>query len=158
MQAAVRRQCPFWLAGQADDIVQNAVLRLLGKWNRGDGIATFSSVYLEKSVSGAVVDEIRRLARRRERPLENRETLDAPDARQADPEQETSSREIARGILHCLHALAVPRRMAVALYLQGCTVPETAERLGWSLRKTESLVYRGLANLRDCLTARGLTP
>ncbi len=156
--AAVRRHCPLWLAGHAEDIVQNAVLRLLRTLEKSDGNRTFSSVYLEKSVCGAVVDEIRRACRRREHPVEDLEVVEPVTGRQIDPEHEASSREIGRGILDCLGHLARPRRLAVTLYLHGCTVPEAAGRLGWSLRRTESLVYRGLANLRGCLQAKGLTP
>lgn len=58
--SAVRRHCPRWLSEQADDIVQNVLLKLLESLKKSDGDRTFSSVYLEKSVSGAVVDEIRR--------------------------------------------------------------------------------------------------
>ena len=50
------------------------------------------------------------------------------------------------------------RRRAVALYLQGHTVPSIAELFGWSTKKAESLVYRGMANLRTCLTAKGVKP
>jgi RNA polymerase sigma-70 factor (ECF subfamily) len=46
----------------------------------------------------------------------------------------------------------------VALYLNGCTVPEAASHLRWHLKRTEALVYRGLAELRHCLTGKGLTP
>jgi len=155
---AVRRHCPAWLAAQAEDIVQNAILRLLRTLEKSDGNRTFSSVYLEKSVSGAVVDEIRRACRRREDPVENLEAMAPADLSRADPEHEARSREVARGILDCLSRLARPRRMAVALYLHGCSVPEAAGRLGWTMRRTESLVYRGLANLRQCLERKGLRP
>jgi RNA polymerase sigma-70 factor (ECF subfamily) len=160
VSAAVRRHCPGWLAGQAEDIVQNSVLRLLRTLERSDGNRTFSSVYLEKSVCGAVVDEIRRACRRREQTVEDIEamSMEISTARAPNPEHGASSREVARGIVDCLQRLAKPRRMAVALYLHGCTVPEAAGRLGWTLRKTESLVYRGLANLRTCLDGKGLRP
>lgn len=155
---AVRHQCPAWLASHAEDIVQNAVLRLHRILEKSEGGRTFSKAYLEKSVYGAIVDEIRRTCRRKENPVENLEAVSGATARQGDPERETSSREVAHGILDCLGGLARPRRMAVALYLHGCTVPEVSRRLGWTLRKAESLVYRGLANLRGCLERKGLRP
>ena len=34
---AVRRHCPAWLAGQAEDIVQNAVMRLLRTLEKSAG-------------------------------------------------------------------------------------------------------------------------
>ena len=50
------------------------------------------------------------------------------------------------------------RRLAVTLHLQGHTVPETARILDWAAKQTENLVYRGLADLRECLMAKGLRP
>ena len=156
--AAVRRHCPAWLAGHAEDIVQNTVLKLYKSMTGSDGKRTFSSVYVEKSVCGAVVDEIRRACRRKESPVDEPATMDRIATPDTTPERNAASREIARGILDCLARLIRPRRLAVTLYLYGCTVPEAAGRLGWPLRKTESLVYRGLADLRGCLGQKGLRP
>jgi RNA polymerase sigma-70 factor (ECF subfamily) len=156
--AAVRRHCPPRLAGQADDIVQNVLLKLLKVVRNSAGNRTFSSVYLEKSVCGAVVDEIRRACRRREDPVADDQTMDAFPSGTAGPEDGSASGEISRGIVDCLDRLIRPRKLAVTLYLHGCTVPEASGRLGWTLRKTESLVYRGLADLRSCLEKKGLKP
>jgi RNA polymerase sigma-70 factor (ECF subfamily) len=156
--AAVRRHCPGWLSAQADDIVQNVLLKLLKSLKKSDGNRTFSSVYLEKSVSGAVVDEIRRACRRRENPMGNGAAMERAASSRAGPERDSASGEIARGILECLDRLVRPRKLAVTLYLHGCTVPEAARRLRWSVHKTESLVYRGLSDLRVCLSRKGLKP
>ena len=158
VSSAVRRHCPVRLAGQADDIVQNVLLKLLKSIRKSAGNRTFSSVYLEKSVSGAVVDEIRRVCRRREEPLDSGETMGRLASGIAGPENGMFSKEIVRGILDCLDDLVESRRLAVTLYLYGSTAPETSGRLSWSLRKTESLVYRGLADLRRCLDRKGLKP
>lgn len=156
--AAVRRQCPRWLAAQADDIVQNAMLKLHRAVEKSDGNRTFSSVYLEKSVCGAVVDEIRRACRRREDPVQHEQQLDGIAGVGENPERGAFAGEITQGILDCLGRLGRPRKLAVTLYLHGCSVPEAAGRLGWNLRRTESLVYRGLADMRACLERSGLKP
>ena len=44
------------------------------------------------------------------------------------------------------------------LHLQGHSVPDAARLLGWPAKRTENLVYRGLADLRRCLIAKGHTP
>ena len=79
-------------------------------------------------------------------------------ATRAGPDREAASSEIARGIQDCLTRLGRPRRLAVTLYLEGCAVPEAARTLHWSVKKTENLVYRGLADLRGCLAEKGLEP
>ena len=48
--------------------------------------------------------------------------------------------------------------MAVTLYLQGHSVPEAARVLDWPAKRTENLVYRGLADLRECLMKKGIQP
>jgi RNA polymerase sigma-70 factor (ECF subfamily) len=55
-------------------------------------------------------------------------------------------------------AMKRERRLAVTLHLQGHTVPEAARILDWAAKQTENLVYRGLADLRACLMAKGIRP
>ena len=50
------------------------------------------------------------------------------------------------------------RRLAVMLHLQGHPVAEAARILGWTVKRTENLVYRGLADLRHCLICKGHRP
>jgi len=156
--AAVRRTCPAWLAERAEDIVQNVLTQLVAQARASEGERTYSAIYLEKAAYGATVAEIRRLCRRREESMEERETVLETPARYAGPERDAAAHEIARGIQDCLAQLLPSRRMAVALHLYGCTVPETARRLGWTPKKTENLVLRGLHQLRSCLSAKGLRP
>ena len=156
--AAVRRTCPRRIASQADDIVQTVLTRLVLAPAHGEGNPAFSAMYLTKAAYGATVDELRRLGRRREESLEAEPVVERIAARGADPESEAASAEIARGIRDCLTRLVRPRRLAVTLYLQGCSVPECAGLLRWTPKRTENLVYRGLADLRRCLTAKGMAP
>ncbi len=156
--SAVRRTCPSWLASQAEDIVQTVLVRLVRSAKKSEGNPSYSAMYLEKAAYGATVDEIRRRSRRKERPItETRAMESAPDPG-ADPERRTAASEISRAVRDCLTRLVRPRRLAVTLYLQGCSVPETGRRLGWTTKRAENLVYRGLANMRRCLETKGLNP
>jgi len=87
--------------------------------------------------------------------LEDVERRAAPDP---DPERRAASGEIAAHIRKCLARLGASRCLAVTLYLQGCSVPETARRLSWPPKRAENLVYRGLSDLRACLVGKGLHP
>lgn len=157
LSRAVVRVCPAWLSSHAEDIVQTALLRVLGAARvRGEGDPDLSSSYLEKAAYSATVDEIRRHRRRREEAAPMERPVREAAADQADPETLAASREIAAGVGHCLSRLALPRRLAVTLHLQGHAVSEIAALLGWRFKKAENLVYRGLADLRRCLAARGL--
>lgn len=151
---SVRRVCPRWLSAQADDIVQAALIKVVEV--AADG-AELHPGYLWRAAYSAVVDEIRRQRRRREVALDG-----LPEEPQrmhaADPERAAAGAEIGRAVQCCLLRLCEPRRLAVTLHLQGHTVPEAGRILGWSAKRVENLVYRGLADLRRCLASKGLKP
>ncbi len=156
LRRAVTRVCPAWLAARRDDIVQVALLRVMDARRRSD--AELKPAYLRRAAWSALVDEIRAWRRRREVALEDDGAPVERPAAGPTPEQEVATLEIGRGISACLSGLAEDRRLAVTLHLQGHTVPEAARLLDWNVKRTENLVYRGLADLRECLSAKGLRP
>lgn len=156
LRAAVARICPPWLADQVDDLAQVALMRVLGLQRQREGNAEFSALYLRKAAYCALVDEIRRRRRRREVSMEEEGTEVAPFTEAADPERAAISREAGRAIRKCLGAMIRPRRLAVTLYLQGHGTVDVGRRLGWSPKKAENLIYRGLSDLRDCLGSKGI--
>ena len=122
-----------------------------------EGNPILTSSYLYKVAHSALVDEIRRVRRRGEVDLEETGVA-AVTVTRPDPERITAAREVGRGIQDCLLRMSRERRLAVTLYLQGHTVPEAARILDWPAKRTENLVYRGLADLRECLTRKGMQP
>jgi len=152
----VFRYCPPWMKDQVDDIVQIAWLRLRKDLKENEGDRTFGSSYLARLAYCATVDEIRRRRRRREVPVN--ETEDTLRTEAADPDRAVSAREIGEAIEACLARLLQRRRRAVALYLQGHNVPQTGALLGWTRKRAENMVFRGLADLRRCLADKGITP
>ncbi|HEV8582256.1 MAG TPA: RNA polymerase sigma factor [Thermoanaerobaculia bacterium] len=157
---AVDRVCPRWLADRADDLVQVALMRVMEIQRKREGTAEFSSSYLKKAAYSALIDEIRRLRRRQEVSIESDGeeggTVFDPASPEPDPERASASRQIGRAIRDCLGAMVPPRRHAVTLNLQGHSVPEIGRLLGWTAKKAENLVYRGMADLRGCLGSKGI--
>jgi RNA polymerase sigma-70 factor (ECF subfamily) len=163
MTRAVRRQCPAWLRDHAQDIAQAALTKVMLAEQRAEGERPLSSFYLHRAAHSALVDEIRRRKRRPEVPLEDTTQPDDQGLRfepraQGDPERSASFRELGAAVRDCLLGAKRDRRLAVTLYLQGHSVPEAARILGWDAKRTENLIYRGLADLRQCLMGRGHTP
>jgi RNA polymerase sigma factor (sigma-70 family) len=158
VERAVRRACPPWAGDRAEDIVQNVLVRLVASQKKRETDATFSAIYLEKAAHGAFVDEVRRLARRKESGVGDSTALDQEPSPIANPERGAASAEIGAGIQDCLARLLHPRRLAVTLYLQGCPVAEVARRRRWEFKRAHNLVYRGLNDLRACLDGKGLAP
>jgi RNA polymerase sigma-70 factor (ECF subfamily) len=163
MARAVRRQCPAWLADQAEDIAQAALAKVVVLDRAAEGNRPLTTFYLQKVAHSALVDEIRRRKRRQEVSIEapaegGEETRPFEPRAQGDPESHASYRQLGLAIRTCLAAAKPDRRLAVVLYLQGHSVPEAARILGWDVKRTENLVYRGLAVLRQCLLNKGHRP
>ena len=156
---AVARVCPRWQPALRDDLVQAAVMRVmqvLGKTGgEGEGDPRLTPSYLYKVAYTVLIDEIRRERRRRETSLEE-DAVAQRVVTEENPERLATSHELGRGIQDCLTRIKRERRLAVTLYLQGHNVPEAARLLDWTAKRTENLVYRGLADLRECLTAKGM--
>lgn len=163
MARAVRRQCPAWLSDKAEDIAQAALAKVVALDKAAEGKRPLSTFYLHKVAHSALVDEIRRWKRRREVPIDA-PAEDGEEARpfepraHGDPESHASYRQLGLAIRACLSAANRDRRLAVVLHLQGHSVPEAARILGWDVKRTENLVYRGLADLRQCLLNKGHRP
>jgi RNA polymerase sigma-70 factor (ECF subfamily) len=152
---SVRRTCPRWLADRAEDIVQDAMIRILDWHKKNEDSDGPSSSYLWKVAYSATVDEIRRARRRRENPVDM-EILEKQGPRdEHGPLQVAVDDDLARALGRCLLRLRDNRRLIVGFHLLGHTLAESAELSGWDGKKVQNLLYRGLADLRQCLSAKG---
>ncbi len=161
LERAMRRICPAWLKESREDLVQNAILRMLEIHRRseeaGEKNRELAPSYLWKVATTALIDEIRRLRRKKEVDLD--EGVEATIATNDPGVAETlAGREIGRALRDCLQALVESRRLAVTLHLQGYAVAEAASLLAWDTKKVYNLVHRGLNDLRVCLTGKGVEP
>ncbi len=160
MATAVRAVCPAWLVDRRDDLIQTATLNLLRILRKTERKGPLPASYLRRVAYNALVDEIRRVRRRNETPLKEEESDEEVglEASMLTPERQAMGGEISVAIRHCLTQLVAPRRRAVTLYLLGHKIPELMTRFGWSRKRTENLIYRGLDNLKACLREKGLDP
>ena len=158
LKRALTSICPRDMAAHIDDLVQDAVLRVMNRKRQNEGDAQFNSSYIRRVAYSALVDEIRRIRRRREESVEREASAEPLRSGSPNPERMAAGREIGDAIRQCLASLLVNRRRAVTLYLQGHGVPETARLLGWTTKKAENLVFRGMADLRSCLKSKGVRP
>ena len=88
-------------------------------------------------------------------------TEEPPDVAEPSggPEGDAQDVELGRAIRDCVaHSVHATRQDPVSLWLLGHSVPESAARLGLSAKQAENLVYRGLAELRECLRGKGFAP
>jgi RNA polymerase sigma-70 factor (ECF subfamily) len=157
LRAAVATVCPYVAAAERDDLVQLAVMRVLNLLRKSAERREYSFSYLRRVAYSVFIDEMRSRQRAREEPLSGDGTVEHPGDGPG-PERRALSREVATGLRDCLRGLISPRRRATVLHLQGHTVSEIAKLLSFNFKRAENLVYRGLADLRHCLAAKGITP
>lgn len=164
LEHVVRKVCPPAMDKDRDDFVQVVMMRLLSRARRlGDKDPGVCSSYLFRAAQSVVIDEIRK--RKREVLSDNVEDH-RPSAHAANtqndelivtssPAAQLRSKKLANAIDDCLAKVAVDRRRAVALRLQGFSIGEIANQLGWKKKKAENMERRGRENLRDCLSLKG---
>lgn len=156
LHAEVARYCPPALRDRLDDIVQHAWMRLEAAGRRDARNRAPGTSLIKRVAFCAVMDENRRLTRRREVPIDAGIEQAATGA--TGPARAAQAAEIRHALRDCLAGMIRNRRLAATLYLQGHSAPAAGRLLGWSTAKAESLVFRGLADLRRCLEGKGVTP
>lgn len=143
-----------------DELVQDVRIRL---WRaRGEGeseqIREVTSSYVYRTAVSASLDLLRRRRTHHAEPLEpeDRPGEAAQAAVRVGPAEELAESELAEEIARAVDAIAPARRPVVRMHLAGYPREEIAELLGWTEAKTRNLLYRGLADLRERLAARGI--
>ncbi|HWB41665.1 MAG TPA: sigma-70 family RNA polymerase sigma factor [Gemmatimonadales bacterium] len=143
-----------------DELVQEVRIRL---WrahgelaSAGEHIATISASYLHRTALSAAIDMLRRRrARGGDRTMSLEDERDTLPERHG-PEQELEQSELAAQVERAIESIHATRRPVVRMHLLGHSREEIAQLLGWSEAKTRNLLYRGLAEVREHLTAQGV--
>jgi RNA polymerase sigma-70 factor (ECF subfamily) len=145
LRRAMSRACPRELASMRDDLMQAALLRVLER-ERREAQPVRSASYLWRVAFSVAADELRRLRRRQS---VHEEEPEPAHHQERDP-------ALAQALRGCLDSLAEPRRLAVGLHLDGFTAEEAGRALRWDQKRVRNLIFRGMLDLRRCLTAKGL--
>ncbi|MGB0514300.1 MAG: RNA polymerase sigma factor [Wenzhouxiangellaceae bacterium] len=156
LERAVLRLCPDWQRSSRDDLVQTAVMRILERMPPGEENPDLNSSYLYKTAHSVLIDEIRRTRRRGETSIEYAASVE--DSNAPDPMQITEQMNTSSAIRECLQEMVQSRSLGVTLYLQGHRIADIARLLDWRPKKADNAVYRGLADLRNCLREKGIAP
>ena len=142
-----------------EDIVQNSLMRVMKALERRESNPAPPASYLWKVAYSATVDQIRRIRRRHEVPLEEpghgKPTLATTSS---NPFEDRSLRELGRATQDCLSTIAESRRLVVGFHLLGHTVSEMKKMLDANEKRVRNLLYRGLTDLRSCLSGKGFQP
>ncbi len=156
LSAAVGRTCPFWLSHEREDLVQTALLRIVGLLGGGESLREVTATYLWKTAYSVTLDEIRRARWRYERTMEDGSQSEERPGTALDPEKAASARETSVYVRECLKHLEISRRRAVLLRLGGYSHDEAAQLLGMTVKQIANFIHRGMNDLRRCLQAKGV--
>ena len=139
-----------------DDVEQEVRIRLWKALER-DPNADFPASYIQKVVVTAMVDALRRAQTRTADALPEPEDGEAelPDPGIRPDRAATEAQQMAR-LGECLAALSPRRRRPLQLYLQGFALQEVADLNGLTLDAARKLVYRGLDEVKQRMSALGM--
>jgi RNA polymerase sigma-70 factor (ECF subfamily) len=140
-----------------EDVVQDVRIRLWRSCTTSEQIERLGTSYVYRAATTAALDLLRRRRARggaRTEPVDEHSEQLASAAVASD---ETEMHELEGQVLAALESIPLARRTVVRMYLSGYDREEIGELLGWSEAKTRNLLYRGLADLRERLTATGVT-
>ena len=143
-----------------DEVMQEVRIRLWRAHEGGQGaseqIAAAPASYIYRTATTAALDLLRRRrARRADQTVDIHEHEQFATA-DSGPEQTVETSELTEQVARAIETIPASRRPVVRMYLVGYPREEIARLLGWSEAKTRNLLYRGLADLRERLTAMGI--
>lgn len=143
-------------ANDADEIIQDVRVRLWKTGASDEKLDGLGASYLQRVVTSAVIDLLRRRRAHREESLDLlADAMTMPEPLQVAPADPIGDDDLARRLELALAHLPRNRRLVVQLHLEGYHRTEIAELMGWTEGKVRNLLYRGLEELRSLLGAPG---
>ena len=142
-----------------DEVMQEVRIRLWRARGTSEQVDQTNTSYVYRTASSAALDIIRRRRARqadRHDAIEDEGTVTVLTAPQPDPHATLEGSELAQRVARAIDEIPASRRPPVRMHLAGYPREEIAKLMGWTEAKTRNLLYRGLADLRERLTAEGI--
>jgi len=138
-----------------DDLFQEVYIKIWKTIRDNDHEIRYPNAYIRRIVYSVFINEINRINREKEalnlcgtlsRPGNGRKHHDAGD-----------DEAVRDALIGSIDGLRKTRQIVIKLRLQGFTLHEIAGLNRWPYRKTCSVFYRGLKDLKDRLREKGIT-
>jgi RNA polymerase sigma factor (sigma-70 family) len=142
-----------------DEVMQEVRIRLWRARETSEKVDETNTSYVYRTASSAALDVLRRRRARqadRHDAIEDERSMAVLTARAPDPHTTLERSELAERVTRAIDQIPASRRPPVRMHLAGYPREEIAGLMGWTEAKTRNLLYRGLADLRERLTAEGI--
>ena len=142
-----------------DEVMQEVRIRLWRARETSEQVGETNTSYVYRTASSAALDVLRR---RRARQADRHDAIDDEGSvvvltsSGPDPHAVLEGSELAERVARAIDDIPASRRPPVRMHLAGYPREEIASLMGWTEAKTRNLLYRGLADLRERLTAEGI--
>ena len=143
-----------------DEVMQEVRIRLWRARGTSEQVGETNTSYVYRTASSAALDVLRRRRARqadRHDAIDDRATVTTMlTSQEPDPHATLEGSELARRVARAIDEIPATRRAPVRMHLAGYPREEIASLMGWTEAKTRNLLYRGLADLRERLSAEGI--
>ena len=141
-----------------DEVMQEVRIRLWRARGTSEQVGETNTSYVYRTATTAALDVLRR---RRARQADRHDAIEdgasvAVLTAEGDPHATLEGSELAERVARAIDEIPASRRPPVRMHLAGYPREEIATLMGWTEAKTRNLLYRGLADLRERLTAEGI--
>jgi RNA polymerase sigma-70 factor (ECF subfamily) len=143
---------------EVDEVFQEVRIRIWKAVGPGERIAQLPTSYVYRTATSVALDLLRRRRTIRAAKSDPIHLIGDPPAAPTGAAEGLELAELGGIIDHALDGMTLARRTPVRMYLAGYSKDEIREVLGWSEARTRNLLYRGLADLRETLSRRGVGP
>lgn len=149
-----RSLCPSWLADEAEDLAQVALMRALRVLKTPEGQAKLKDWRYRRQIARSVVTDAMRQYQRQPigTPVDPSDPIPSPTP---GPDSQLRLRELRNAIASCLKEMNRRYRRAAWLSFQGHSAREIRRLLGCDRVQVYNLIFRGRRQLLAKLVARG---
>jgi RNA polymerase sigma factor (sigma-70 family) len=139
-----------------DEVMQQVRIRLWRAQGETEQIRRAPASYVYRTAVSAALDLMRRRRAHRVDQTLSLESSEPALPVKRDPQADLEYSELSGLVAQAIDQIPASRRPVVRMHLAGHPREEIATLMGWSEAKTRNLLYRGMNDLRERLTAMGV--
>ena len=137
---------------ERDDLLQDIYIKIWKYYKKNDKDIPFSRPYIDTIINSVLINSMKKS--KNEIMALNRLRFDIQESLVSDNTSQLAM--LNELILKSLNEIKADSKIVISLYLMGLTLAEIAKLQGWGQSKTNNLYYRGIAELKKKLKAKGI--